>query len=887
MTWTIAALDADSTLLTVNNRLAAELRTRYDRLQLTAGRRVWPTADILPWSAWLRRHYELLLDSGFTDRDLLSPAQERLLWQEIVEQHATPSGLLRPGAAADSASASYALLHDWQLDRHPLASLGGDETRAFLNWREAFEEQLAWRGLLSAAQLPDLLHRAFAQTALPVPRRLVYSGFDALSPTQQALFGLLRELGCDIVEHTGDSRRSEPRRVAVTDSEAEIRLAAAWAHERLQRHPEQRIAVVATQIGQQRRELQRLFSEMTAPATYLGQTNRRPPFNLSLGEPLSDCALVAHALLALALIQGEQPLNSIGQLLRSPFIGAHAGEWEGRALCDATLRRDGIPRLDLRQLAARLGRFERTDLRHCPDLLARLAAVIELRGKLPRHDTPNRWAGHLKRLLGALGWPGGQALDSHEYQQHERAQRLFSDLAGLGKVRPRMSFAEAVGQLRALAGDAVFQAESAPAPIQILGPLEAAGMDFDATWLLGMDDQNWPPAPRPDPLLPTELQRQLGMPHASAARELDFARSLLERLACSAPLVIASHAGSAGEREQRVSPLVQDWPLVEAQAVVGNAVSDLRTACAKVERLEALPAAQAGSAPAEPRGGAGLLAAQASCPFQAVARYRLGARPLDEPSTSADGALLGTLVHALLQRVWQRLRDSHTLAATDNSAVQALLEPLAAATLDDIGRRRPDLFTPRFRAIERARLSRLLGDWLELERRRTQSFEVLALEQDRVIELCGLQLSTRADRVDRLADGSLAIIDYKTGRSVGRQGWFDERLTEPQLPLYCLHEAGDVGAALLARVRRDDRGCQFIGLSRAADVAPGVDVPDPERDGADWPGMLTHWQRALTGLADEIAAGRADPTPSRQACEYCPLGALCRVQEMLREDAGD
>ena len=44
------------------------------------------------------------------------------------------------------------------------------------------------------------------------------------------------------------------------------------------------------------------------------------------------------------------------------------------------------------------------------------------------------------------------------------------------------------------------------------------------------------------------------MPHASAARELEFAGALVERLAGSAPLVIASHARSAGEREQRAHP---------------------------------------------------------------------------------------------------------------------------------------------------------------------------------------------------------------------------------------------------------------------------------------------------------------------------------------------
>ena len=459
-------------------------------------------------------------------------------------------------------------------------------------------------------------------------------------------------------------------------------------------------------------------------------------------------------------------------------------------------------------------------------------------------------------------------------------QRLFSELAALGKVRPQMSLGEALAQLRTLASETLFQPESPPAPVQILGPLEAAGMDFDALWLLGMDDRTWPPAPNPNPLLPSQLQRELGMPHASAARELAFATALTERLQCSAATVIASHACSEADREQRPSPLIGAWPPAAEPRPAGG----LRSACAHTGALEPLPLAEAGAARAEQRGGAGLLSAQANCPFQAVARFRLAARPLEEPSFAADGALLGTLVHELLQRVWQRLGDSDGLAQHDATALQGLVQPLAAATLEDIGRRRPDLLTPRFRAIEAQRLTRLVIDWLAVERTRGQAFTVTALEQDQQVELHGLRLTTRADRVDRLADGSLAIVDYKTGRVVSSAGWHDARLTEPQLPLYCLHGEGDVSAVLLARVRRDQAGCAFIGLSRDAGFAPGVVTPQEIPEHADWTQTLAHWRRALDELANEFVAGRADPTPSPQACEYCPYGALCRVGEMLAED---
>jgi ATP-dependent helicase/nuclease subunit B len=889
VTWTLGTLNSASTLLTVNNRLAAELRTRYDRLQASEGRQVWPSADILPWRAWLQRHYARLLDTGFTELDLLNSAQERLLWQETVEHDQGTAGLLRPAAAAESAMAAYALLHDWRLDHHPLASLGGEDTATFLRWRVAFDEALRRRGLVSAAQLPALILAALEQGVLDVPTRLVHSGFDSLSPAQQSLFSQLQDSGCEVIAHQERPCRSNRQRVEASDEEEEMRLAARWARERLRAAGPARVAVVSAQISQQRRDLERIFTEIVTPMAYLGGAHQPASFNISLGEALSECPLVTHALMALDLLCGEQPLHTIGQLLRSPFIGGHATEWDARALLDAALRQDGMPRIDLRRLLYRLNHCDPNDPRHCPDLAARLEGLVARRQALPANDSPSHWAGHLQGLLTCLGWPGDRALDSREFQQHERLQRLFSELAALGKVRPRMRLAEAIGQLRALTKDTVFQAESEPAPIQILGPLEAAGTEFDALWLLGMHDQAWPPAPHPDPLLPTQLQRELGMPHASAARELAFAAALLDRLAGSAHQVIASHALVAGDREQQASPLVHDWPLLDAARIASPTdVDNLRSACAATGRQEPLPTARAGAVPpAEARGGAALLGAQANCPFQAVARFRLQARPLEAPVFAVDAALAGTLVHELLQRVWRSLGDSAALAALDGPAVQVLVRPLAAQTVSDIGRRRPDLFTARFCAIETARLTRLVGDWLELERSRSAPFAVAALEQDRPVEIEGLRLTTRADRVDRLADGSLAIIDYKTGRTVSNDGWFDDRLSEPQLPLYCVHSGDEVGAALLARVRRDDKGCRFVGLSRNAAFAPGVSTPGEGEGGVDWDDLLKRWRGALNRLAQEISDGRADPTPSPKACEYCPFGALCRVGEMLAGDGGD
>lgn len=280
-----------------------------------------------------------------------------------------------------------------------------------------------------------------------------------------------------------------------------------------------------------------------------------------------------------------------------------------------------------------------------------------------------------------------------------------------------------------------------------------------------------------------------------------------------------------------------------------------------------------------------MLAAQAGCPFAAAARYRLRARPLDEPLFAPDAATIGSLVHQLLQRVWQRLENSQQLAQFSPDALAKLTRPLAAALLDDMARHRPDLFTPRFRELEGARLTALLCEWLATEKEREQSFEIVALERDQTVTIEGLNLATRADRIDRLADGTLAVIDYKTGRQVRYEGWFEPRLGEPQLPLYSLLCGSDVSAALLARVRTDGPGCRFAGISQDPDAGFGAAVTAPQQhdESLDWQRLRQHWHDGIHELAHEFAAGRSDPTPSPEACRYCELEGLCRIADRQRD----
>ena len=106
----------------------------------------------------------------------------------------------------------------------------------------------------------------------------------------------------------------------------------------------------------------------------------------------------------------------------------------------------------------------------------------------------------------------------------------------------------------------VFQPETQPLPIHSLEALQAAGAQFDALWVQGLDDRAWPPAAKPNPFLPYRLQRERGLPHSSAERELDFARKIIARLQQTAPHIVFSYADRDSDIELRPSRLIAHLP---------------------------------------------------------------------------------------------------------------------------------------------------------------------------------------------------------------------------------------------------------------------------------------------------------------------------------------
>jgi exodeoxyribonuclease-5 len=896
----VEQIEPGTTVVTATRRLARELRRHYDQARAGSGLTAWESPDILPWDAWVRRAWDLGLGLDPGAPVVLEDAQLSFLWRDIIasdirEQHPGELALWNIEGSARAAISSLRLIREWGITADSLPPSRHPDHAGFRRWLAAYEKACADHHWVDRYTLPDLLDPAAHDDT---PGALVIVGFDALNTQQKRLLEGLSGAGVGVdIRAPATAEFSETPCHAYESAELQWRAAAGWAAQCLREEPQAAVAIVVPDLAACRHQLVTCLTEVLAPAQAAHPgPSREHPFHVSLGEPLASHPVVGGLLLILDTLSAHRiSLEQTESLLLSPWIGGYPDEAARRARAALTLR-DKLPwEHTPRRLAGTLAAGD------CPRFHAQLTAALTRLDAAPSMATLSTWSEVIAGLLSDLGWPGDTAaLDSDQFQAMESALESVQRLGALELVCEKTSLGEAVSLLESGMAGRTFQPESGDAAIQVLDVREAAGLEFHCTWFANLTGDSWPPPASPDPFVPVRIQREAGCPEADIERTRQLALCAHRRIAASTPVFVQSRPVMDGDTELMASALIASCPAdADAPLPADSLYQHLGSLPAALDSItdNCGPPYRGGPT----AGGSGLVKSQSECPRGAFLRYRLGVREHEFNQPGLDPAQRGSLVHRVLEAVWTRLGDSRALGKTGDAA----LDQLIGEAIDSASAR----FRPAsgcgdgFFLAQRQWLLNTLREWFDLERARRQPFSVVARERAVTLQLEGIELQFTIDRIDRFDDGSLGLIDYKTGAGQSAAGWFEERPVEPQMPLYALSMGGGkeaVSMIAFARIRLGE--CALDGLldaGRHGEGAtlgdhPGFKVQTPEKKlrssdkFADWADHLPHWRSTLGELAREFRQGDAKINPRHDGvCPNCPTPSFCRsAGNTPREETG-
>ncbi len=494
-----------------------------------------------------------------------------------------------------------------------------------------------------------------------------------------------------------------------------------------------------------------------------------------------------------------------------------------------------------------------------------------------------RWVTWVLSLTQAAPGLGDRPLEAHVADHLALAERMArgpdEDGAGALWLEAAGEKAKAVcdelrenaqhgGQMSHLDYDALFgsilaredvrRSEGAHPLIRIWGTLEARVQGADLVILGGLNDGSWPERPAPDPWLNRALRQEAGL--LLPERRIGLSAHDYQQ-AAGAPQVWLTRSVRLDDADavpsrwlNRLVNLMEGLPDQggpEALAAMRKRGARYLGWAEALDPVNPVPRA-ARPSPRPPLKARPKMLSVTRVqtlirdPYAIYASRILRVSPLGPFHAGPDALLRGTVIHGILERFvagWPYADGRQAEAAL----MQIADEALAAQAP-----------WPATRAMWRARLARV-AEWIvrtEAERQATGTPH--RLEGTGRIALPGLEmtLTARADRIDRLADGQVAIYDYKTGKppSAAQQKAFDKQLLleTAMIERGAFEDVPPGSSVAFAR---------YIGL---ATPPATVDAPLDEVSPADvWNGLIA----LMTRWADE-----AQGYTARRAMEMTDYG---------------
>ncbi|MBF0216600.1 MAG: PD-(D/E)XK nuclease family protein [Candidatus Omnitrophica bacterium] len=408
--------------------------------------------------------------------------------------------------------------------------------------------------------------------------------------------------------------------------------------------------------------------------------------------------------------------------------------------------------------------------------------------------------------------------------------------------------------------------------LQVLGILETRAVNFDNAVILDANEGKLPAESPDHPLIPNEITRSLGVDMAK--REEKVQEYLFNRLIKFAKRVDIIYEEATGKERSRFLEKTL-WALEKEKKIfetVKARKAGFRASISGKER--SIPK---GRRVAEflmgHRYSASSINTYLNCPLQFYYRYALLLEEKDEISDVVEGSDIGTFIHELLEAAYKPFIGKRP----------EIDEGFREALFNDLSKKFKYVFSKKMRAdsfiletVMRGKLEMFLKH--ESER---DIEEILYLEEkftpDLVLPSNTFKFQYTVDRVDKLGDGSILVLDYKTGldakkpvetKKLGGMVYdrraIKNKIRSFQLPLYYLFEkekypGREMNAALYS-LRKP--GLKYLITPGKTDIALTMEI------------CLRSLDAIMAEIIDPDVPFSAD-TDDNTSCRYCPFGGMC------------
>ena len=419
--------------------------------------------------------------------------------------------------------------------------------------------------------------------------------------------------------------------------------------------------------------------------------------------------------------------------------------------------------------------------------------------------------------------------------------------------------------------------------LQIMGPLETRALDFDNLIILSCNEGMFPRRSVAPSFIPAELRKGFGLPtyeYQDSVWAYYFYR-LIQR-ASNIWLLFDSRTelSRSGEESRyiRQMQMLYDFDLrryvVKAPLQDAGIPEDIVKTNADIAAMEAEGFRLSVSA----------LQNYLACPAKFYYSKVKGLAPADEVSEALDAGMLGTVLHETMEALYSvggKVGKGYIEKLLANEpAIHALVASKIKEQLktDEVEGR--NLIFEEI--IVKYVLQILRTDKARLQKAGKDSFRVLGLELERRKKIGGFEFVGYIDRLDSFEDGTVRIVDYKTGKVLDTDVKIDDGNASAVVEKLFGSTDNSKRPKIALQLYLYDEYLEGDPLVKGKNIVNCiyqtsnifVNMPEEVERSGEFCSLM---RERVVRLLDEIKDKKVpwSRTQDRKTCEYCDFKTIC------------
>ena len=829
---------------------------------------------------WLANAYQDYLLKEITHEELylLNGIEEKIIWEKIIRndlkkrQDNTVGDITNIAQQAINANR---IISTYEIDETELKqNITYKEPKFFLEWRQSFEKECVEKNLATKYDFIKIFTNLQQDKEIIKDEKILFINLDTNKKSHQKLFNQLKQINFVTNDLDENRLKGHINHKGYQSYEHEISAVIKWIKDNLAKN-QKKLLIMSPALEKFQVKLQNEIDRIIQPIIFK-DIRSESVINSSLKRPLSAEPIIRAALILIKL--NEEKLIPI------------------KEICEIFLFNNWIDNktvISREHLAHQLKSTKKKfiSLFELQNLLKAPLHISQDEDRKILQDTfniiqNNRKAWHKKKksfywgelIIEYLKKLNFGKINNLLYFENNNLKYFFKVInhINLSKIiTQNLTLNEYYTHLEYYLENFIPGQQNEDTFIDIYGFYENPTNEYDAVWLMNMNDNFWPNKEGFNPFLSKKLQDKYNLFNDNYNNGIYSHK--IERLSKLTPQLTISFALKDNDTLLSASLFKPD--VVQIFALKEKKSSSLINNQHFIDDYQATPIKVIDEIMI--RSGRMCLENQKKCPAWAFYANRLGCSiyqvdDQDEVSRTAEGVL----THRALELFWQKFKSLDSLLSINELTLEAEINICISVALKEFASDHNEIDS-RLLEMQRKHLQNLLLRWLSEEKKRPK-FSINNLEMWAEVKINRLKFKVRIDRVDNIYENYHLLIDYKTGKQpTTRKALFSSDLKDLQIPIYaCFVPLNNLVGVAIGHMNRDK--VNLYGIT-----SPNVEIITKQLSSKidhpyinDWESLLSLWQNHLEKLAEQYLSGDVSVTFDEKIdFTYCDILPLLRLAE--------